>query len=71
MTNASDPQDTAEALDADKLPGSEDDPTAGAEFPPEQPLGAEEYGTTPGEATVDEPLAERVQREEPEQRPEP
>ena len=50
-------QDRAEALDDDKL---------GGEFPPEDPLGVDEYGTTAAEERVDEPLAERVAREEPE-----
>ncbi|HSL56469.1 MAG TPA: hypothetical protein VK866_01375 [Acidimicrobiales bacterium] len=56
----SDPQDRSEALDDDKLAG---------EYPPDRPLGAESYGTTPGEERVDEPLADRVAREEPEDAP--
>jgi len=50
------PQDEAEALDDDRLAG---------EYPPEEPLGAESYGTTGAEEHWDEPLAERVRREEP------
>jgi hypothetical protein len=49
-------QEQAEALDDDKLP---------AEYPPEQPLAVDDYGTTPAEEHVTEPLAERVRREEP------
>lgn len=51
-----DPQDRAEALDDDRL---------NDEFPPEEPLGVEEYGTTPAEERYDEPHDERVLREEP------
>ncbi len=54
-----DPQDQAEALDDDRL---------NDEFPPEQPLGAEEYGVTAAEERYDEPLEERILREEPEVR---
>jgi hypothetical protein len=46
----------AEATDDDKLEG---------EFPPERPLGVEEYGTTAAEQRYEEPLEERVAREEP------
>ena len=53
---SSDPQDEAEAVDSDKL---------GDEYPPEEPLGVDEYGTTAAEERVDEPLEERVAREEP------
>ena len=65
MSNASDPQEQAEQLDPDKLVGDHDDPTAGGEFPPDEPLGVDEYGTTANEEKFDEPLAERVAREEP------
>jgi hypothetical protein len=51
-----DPQDEAEALDDDRLDG---------EYPPESPLGVDAYGTTGAEERWDEPLAERVAREEP------
>jgi hypothetical protein len=34
--------------------------------PGDEPKGAEEYGVTAAEQAVDEPLAERVRREEPE-----
>ncbi|HET8930088.1 MAG TPA: hypothetical protein VFN21_05465 [Acidimicrobiales bacterium] len=53
---SSDPQDQAEALDSDKL---------GDTYPPDTPLGAEDYGTTPAEERVDEPLEERVARDRP------
>jgi hypothetical protein len=42
-----------------------DEATGGAEFPPDRPLGAEEYGTTAAEERWDEPLEERLAREEP------
>ena len=47
----------------------DDDRTSGAPYPPDEPLGAEDYGTTPAEEAVDEPLAERVAREQPEAAP--
>jgi hypothetical protein len=49
-------QNLSEELDEDKI---------GGDFPPEQPLGADEYGTTPAEEAWDEPLEERIAREEP------
>ena len=49
-------QHRAESLDDDKL---------GGEYPPEEPLGVDEYGTTAAEERWDEPIAERVAREEP------
>lgn len=48
-------QDRAESLDDDKL----------GEMPPDEPLGVDEYGTTEAEERHDEPLDERVAREEP------
>src|ERR687893_209001 len=53
--------DVSELLDEDALP---------PEYPPDRPLGVDQYGTTPQEERVDEPLAERVLREEPEELPE-
>ena len=49
-------QNRAEDLDEDKI---------GGDFPPEAPLGVDEYGTTPAEEAWDEPLEERIAREEP------
>jgi hypothetical protein len=46
----------SELTDDDKLP---------ADFPPDEPLGVDEYGTTAREQAVPEPLDERVAREEP------
>jgi len=63
MTDAGDPQDVAEALDADKMPGDSDDPTAGGEYPPDEPVASLDYGTTAGEERTPEPLEERVERE--------
>lgn len=48
--------DRSELLDDDVLP---------PEYPPDRPLGVDEYGTTWQEERVDEPLEERVRREEP------
>src|SRR5829696_4708935 len=57
MSNASDDANDAELLDDDKLPPA---------YPPDEPLGVDEYGVTAAEEAVEEPLAERVAREEPE-----
>lgn len=54
--NTTDDANLSELTDADKL---------GGEYPPEEPMGVDEYGTTPGEETMQEPLEERVLREEP------
>jgi hypothetical protein len=59
-----DPQDMAEALDSDKL-GTPDDPDVEPEFPPDELLGADDYGLTAAEERVDEPLEERADRESP------
>jgi hypothetical protein len=63
-----DPQDEAEALDEDELVGAR-------EFPPERPVAVEDYGTTPAEERVPEPLEEFVKREQADKlrprRPEP
>ena len=50
----------SELLDEDALP---------PEYPLDRPIGVNQYGTTPQEERVDEPLEERVLREEPEERP--
>lgn len=52
----SDDPNLSELLDDDKLP---------AEYPPDRPLGVDEYGVTAAEEEIGEPLAERVAREEP------
>ena len=49
-------QNLSEELDDDKIE---------EEYPPERPLGVEDYGTTPAEEAWDEPLEERLAREEP------
>lgn len=56
----SDSQSQAEGLDDDRIAG---------DYPPDQPLGAEDYGSTAAEERIDEPLEERVWREEPEEQP--
>ena len=53
-----DPQDEAEALDDDELAGAR-------EFPPERPFVVDDYGTTPAEERLPEPLEEFVRREQP------
>ena len=55
-----DAQDRAEGLDDDKIPD---------EYPPFEPLGIDHYGTTAAEERWDQPLAERVEAEEPEELP--
>ncbi len=46
----------SERLDDDKLP---------ADFPPDEPVASNDYGVTPAEQRVPEPLEERVKREKP------
>src|SRR3954447_10012046 len=53
---ASDEQDRAEGLDDDKI---------GDEFPPDQPLGVDTYGTTAAEERAGEPIVEALAREVP------
>lgn len=50
-------EDLSEVLDDDKLAG---------DFPPDEPVGSFDYGVTPQEQRVQEPIAERVTREKPE-----
>lgn len=52
-------EDVSEVVDDDRLP---------EEYPPDEPLGVDEYGITRAESRVDEPLDERIMREEPEHR---
>ena len=49
--------DRSEAVDADKLSD---------EYPPDELLGSDDYGITGAEQRYDEPLDERVRREQPE-----
>lgn len=64
-----DEQDRAEALDESEIVLDENgqDPNDDAmdDYPPDHLQGANEYGITPQEERIDEPLAERVWREEP------
>ncbi|MCO8126583.1 hypothetical protein NHL50_05130 [Acidimicrobiia bacterium EGI L10123] len=53
-------EELSEALDEDKLAG-------GGSYPPDQPAASFDYGVTPQGQRVPEPIAERVQREKPEQ----
>jgi hypothetical protein len=59
---SNDPQDVAEGLDPEVLP-EYDDPAGNLRYPAERPVGVNEYGLTAAEERVDEPLAERVERE--------
>ena len=61
----SDPQDIAEALDSDKIGDDVDDEAVPDVYPPEQPIGVDAWGTTAEEERRPEPLADFVQREEP------
>ncbi|MGB3409873.1 MAG: hypothetical protein WBA45_01645 [Microthrixaceae bacterium] len=63
MSDTADSQDVAEALDSDKLPGDHDDPDAEPEYPLDVPIGVNQFGFTSAEEEVDEPIAERVERE--------
>jgi hypothetical protein len=68
MSDTGDPQDEAEALDADVLDDESDDPEGDLTYPLDRALGAEDYGTTAAEERVDEPYAESLRREVPERR---
>jgi hypothetical protein len=59
-SNASDDANYSEFLDDDKLPPA---------YPPDEPLGVDENAVTVAGQETDEPLAERVQREEPDRAP--
>jgi hypothetical protein len=62
-----DEQDKAESVDADRIgPDERGDDEELANYPPDRLLGANQYGVVPSEEEVDEPLEERVSREEPE-----
>lgn len=56
-TDGADRDALSETLDDDHLTG---------EYPPEHPLGSTDYGVTPAEGRVQEPIDERVRREKPE-----
>lgn len=61
----SDPQDTAEVTDSDKIDEVGDDEVVPEVYPPEQPIGVGAWGTTAEEERRPEPLGDFVQREEP------
>jgi hypothetical protein len=50
-------EQVSESLDDDKL---------SVDFPPDEPMAVDDYGTTPQEQRVPEPIDERVEREQPE-----
>lgn len=53
---------TASAEDASE---NLDDAKLTADYPPEEPVGSTDYGVTPAEQRIQEPLEERVARERP------
>ncbi len=61
----SDPQDAAEALDADKIDEASDDEVIPEVYPPDRPLAVGDWGSTADEERRPEPLADFVRREEP------
>jgi hypothetical protein len=70
----SDPQDIAEALDADKIdddadglsdPVEGDYPPGGTDYPPDRPQGVDRMAMTPAEEAFPEPLGLRASREVP------
>lgn len=52
--------------DRDSRSEQVDDDKLGGDFPPDEPVAADDYGITPQEQRVPEPLEERVERENPE-----
>jgi hypothetical protein len=65
MSDPSDPQDVAEALDSDKIDDAGDDAVVPEVYPPDRPIGVGSWGTTANEERRPEPLEDFVQREEP------
>jgi len=65
MADLGDEQDSAEQLDSDVVDDDVDDAEGALQYPPDRPLGVEDYGTIASEERVDEPLADRVRREIP------
>ncbi len=63
--------DNAADLDSEGIPVLEEpvNQDEGMMVPRDYPIAADDYGVTAGEQRVDEPLAERVAREEPESIP--
>lgn len=61
----SDPQDRAEATDADKIDDAGEDAAIPEVYPPDRPLAVGDWGTTADEERRPEPLGDFVRREEP------
>lgn len=55
--------------DADNRSELVDDEVIGPEYPSDEPVAVDDYGTTAAEQRVPEPLDERVEREEPDTPP--
>ena len=61
-----DEQDQAEALDVDEIdPEERGDNEELGDYPPTRLQGANQYGVTAAEESVDEPFEERISRDEP------
>jgi hypothetical protein len=58
-----DDQELAETLDVETLSDDIDDPAGELAYPPERPLGVNQYGTTAAEERVGEPSDERARRD--------
>ena len=65
MPDPRDDQESAENVDSEMVSDVDDDPEGSLAFPPDRPLGVEDYGTRASEERVDEPLEERLRREVP------
>ena len=61
----SDPQDIAEATDADKIDDDGDDAVIPDVYPPDRPMAVGDWGSTAEEERRPEPLGDFVRREEP------
>jgi hypothetical protein len=60
-----DDQYTAEITDSEILSDDSDDSEGALDYPPDRFQGVNQYGTTPQEERVDEPLDERISRDTP------
>lgn len=64
-------EDISEEMEAEGVPGLDDsDPAVEGQIPPrDHPQGALEWGVTPREQAIDEPIGERATREKPDAAP--
>lgn len=63
MTDLGDPQDRAEALDADRISDEYEDAEGALAYPPDRATGVNQYGTTAAEERVPEAPEERARRD--------